>query len=99
MLLATHVLLSLRAVFSRIRLYRLGSIVGLLGGNLLDLRCLASDDLACVVETIVYSLAVLDVDKWGQIDDEGRDQSEAPEGNKLDEPVGEEGSGKDLVPV
>ena len=91
-LLGPHILLSFRTVLSSVRLNRLGSIVRLLDCHVLDLGRLTPDDLACMVQTIVDCFAILDIDEGCQIHDEGRDQSQAPEWNKLDEPVGEEGS-------
>lgn len=87
MLLSAHVLLSLRAVFSGIGLYSLRSIVGLLCGHFLDLGRLASNNLACMIETIVDSLTILDVDEWGEVGDDGRDQCETPEWDELDKPI------------
>ena len=62
-------------------------------GHILHLACLRVDDLGRVGQVGVNELLVVDVDQRAKVGQRGSDEGQAPEGDDLDQPVGEEGGG------
>ena len=62
-------------------------------GHILHLAGLGVDDLGGVGQVGVDDLLVVDVDERAQVGQRGSDERQTPEGDDLDQPVGEEGSG------
>jgi hypothetical protein len=89
-------ILSLSSGLLGVALNSLGGISGMLVGKTLDLRRLLAGDLSALLELSVDDLLVRDVDEGREVGDEGGDQGQAPERNKLDEEVGDEGSEEGL---
>ena len=89
-------LLCLSSVLLGVALDGLGGVSGMLVGKALDLRCLLAGDLAALLELGIDDLLVLDVDERGKVGNKGGDQGQAPEGDKLDEEVRDEGSEEGL---
>lgn len=88
--------LSLGGVLLGKTLNGLGSISSVLVGEALDLIGLLTSDLTALLELSIDDLLVLDVDERREIGDEGRDQGQAPERNKLNEEVRDQGSEEGL---
>lgn len=78
----------------------LNSLAGLIGvhdSQISKLVCLSGDDVLHLVDSAVNSLAVLDVNERTEVENTGSHQSQAPEGNNLDEKVGDNGRSEDLI--
>lgn len=65
--------------------------------NILDLCSLSIHDIRSVGDLGVNKFLVRDVDQWSKIDDRSTNQGQAPERNKLDQPVAKKGRDKCLV--
>jgi hypothetical protein len=89
-------LLSLSSRLLGVALDCLGSVLGVLVGEALDLSCLLASDLTALLELSINDLLVLDVDERGEVGYEGGDQGQAPERNELDEEVGDQRSEESL---
>jgi len=82
--------LGLGGVVTSVGLDGRGGARGVVGSKLLDLGGLGIDNLGDVVELLVDDFLVVDVDQGCEVDARDTDQGEAPEGNELDEEVGEQ---------
>lgn len=69
----------------------LHSVSSMLVGKTLDLLSLLIGNVVAFLQLSINDLLVLDVDEGTEEGNDGRDQSQAPKRNKLDEEVGEEG--------
>ena len=87
------VALSLGGVVPSILLHARRGTVGVVVGHILHLACLGVDDLGGVGQVGVDELLVVDVDQRAKVGQRGSDEGQAPEGDDLDQPVGEEGGG------
>ena len=63
----------------------------MLVGKALDLLSLLVGNVVALLQLSINDILVLDVDEGTEEGNDGRDQSQAPERNKLDKEVGEEG--------
>jgi hypothetical protein len=88
--------LSLGSVLLGKTLNSLGSVSSVLVGEALDLSSLLASDLSTLLELSIDNLLVLDVNERSEVGDKGGDQSQAPERNKLDEEVRDQGSEEGL---
>jgi hypothetical protein len=88
--------LSLGSVLLGKTLNSLGSVSSVLVSEALDLSSLLASDLSALLELSIDNLLVLDVDERSEVGDKGGDQSQAPERNKLDEEVRDQGSEEGL---
>lgn len=93
----THVLLGHGDVLGSGGRGGLEGLVGVLGGDLAELLSLLVGDVGGVVKLGVNHILVLDVDQGSEVEDDGGEESQAPQGSDLDEEVanesGEEGLG------
>ncbi len=69
----------------------------MLGSQVFDLASLLTDDMRGIRKLGVDQLLVLQVDQRAKEDDAGEEQRHAPEGEQLDEIVGEECGQKSLI--
>lgn len=92
----THVLLGHGNVLRSSGGGGLESLVGVLSGNLAELRGLLVGELGGVVEVAVDQFLVLDVDQRSEVDDAGGEEQETPLGSDLDEEVADEGGEESL---
>lgn len=90
-------LLRLRSVLLGVALHSLGSISSVLVGKTLDLSCLLASNLSTLLQLSINDFFVLDVDERSEVGDESSDQGQAPEWDKLDEVVGDQGSEESLM--
>lgn len=89
-------LLGLVGILAGVRLDGLGGLGRLLGSEVTDLVSLLGGHGIAALKLGVDDILVLDVDEGTHVGDGGSDEGEAPEGHKLDEPVGEDGSKESL---
>ena len=82
-----HVLLSLVGVLVSVGLGSGISLVGVVGGDILELRCLGVDDVCNLLNLLVNDLAVLDVDQRCQEHGADGNQRHAPSRDEVDEAV------------
>jgi hypothetical protein len=66
-------------------------VSGVLVGKTLDLLSLLVRNVVALLKLSIDDVLVLDVDEGTEVGDKGRDQSQAPERDELDEEVGDEG--------
>jgi hypothetical protein len=66
-------------------------VSGMLVGKTLDLLCLLVGNVVALLKLSIDGILVLDVDEGGEVGNAGSDQAQAPEGDELDEEVGDEG--------
>lgn len=83
--------LSLGGRLLGVTLDSLDGITSMLVGKLLDLLGLLVGDVVTLLKLSIDDLLVLDVDEGSEESNEGRDQSQSPKRNKLDEEVGDQG--------
>jgi len=69
-----HVLLSLVGVLVSVGLGSCVSLVGVVRGDVFELRCLGVDDVRDLLDLLINDLAVLDVDQRCQEHGEDSDQ-------------------------
>jgi len=69
----------------------------MLVGKALDLLSLLVGNVVALLQLGVDDVLVLDVDQRAEEGDDGRDQGQAPERDKLDQEVGQEGCEEGLV--
>ena len=84
--------LGLGRVVAHVLLGHLGGVLGALLGNRAELGRLSANNLAGVLELGVNELLVGGVDEWGEEDDRGGDDGQAPVGDDLDEVVRDKSS-------
>jgi hypothetical protein len=96
--LADHVL-CLLCVLAGVALEGLRRAAGVLSSHVADLAGLGGGDLLRVLEVFVNQGLVLDVDKWAEEEEDVEDESEAPEWEPLNQPVGDEGGKEGLAHV
>ena len=75
---------------ARIGLDAFKTLAGVCARNIFDLVCLLADNSVCVGNVLVDKLLVRDVDQRRKEDDACGNESQAPEWNDLEEPVGRE---------
>jgi hypothetical protein len=89
-------LLGLGGVLLGQALNSLGSVTSVLVGEALKLGSLLIGNVVTLLELSVNDLLVLEVDKRAKVGDDGRNQSQSPERNELDEEVRDQGSKEGL---
>lgn len=94
-----NVLVSLGAVVVGILLHQSGGTSSLLVGEFLGMGCLGVDELLNLSNLIINNFAVAKVDQGSKVSNGCAEQSEAPDRDDLDEPVGEEGSNESLISI
>lgn len=92
-------LLSLGRVVTSVGLDGRGGARRVVGSKVLDLGGLGVGNLRDVVDLLVDDFLVVDVDQGCEVDGRDTDQGEAPEGDKLDEEVGQQGNEEGLAQI
>lgn len=92
-------LLCFGRVVADILLSGIGGASSVVAGDLSHLLGLLVDDARGIVEVVVNELLVGLVDKRAEEQDRGRDKGKAPEGNHLNQEVGDEGTEEGLEHV
>jgi hypothetical protein len=97
--LALKEILDLAAVVADVLLADVGNLLHLLRSDALDLGSLAVDELGSVVELLVDEFLVRSVDQRHNKGNSGTNESKTPDGNELDEVVGDESGDESLLIV